>query len=74
MANLIITSRRAATVLREPDIQKMLVDGLVPNESQDLCSVLGLVAEAPRLTLSHVNFNLPNNQSVFLNFAPFLAA
>ena len=68
MANIIITSQGASEVLCNVVARALLIERLNSDETYNLCAVLGLPTDAPRLTLSHVNFDLPNKREQLLSW------
>jgi superfamily II DNA or RNA helicase len=68
MADLIITSRGAAEVLRDKQIRKILIEGLQMEDYKDLCILLNLGVSAPRFSIRNHNFDLPNSAQVIFEW------
>ncbi|WP_455183410.1 DEAD/DEAH box helicase [Azospirillum palustre] len=68
MADLIITSRGAASILKDDVIRQILVERLSVEDAKNLCEVLGMPDDAPRMTLNGVNFNRPKAASTLFEW------
>lgn len=64
MAKMIITSRGAGPLLADPVVRGLLLAHLSDEDVRNICALLGIESDAPRVTIEGVPFEMPNQGRV----------